>query len=269
MEDHAPSHEKCLPLSVFTKIAETNVCPLTEALGQLIITALFFDIRSCEYTTTNGPQKTKLIQLSDIHFFSKNKEINKITELHNTSPDKVTVTFVRQKNNLKDAIITMHRTGDALCPVLTLKKLITRILSYPNTNLASTINTVRCQNKNSRIKDKTVLQHIRNIVTIIGHDELGFGADEVGTHSVRSSFAMFLYLAKTRSDKIMMQGRWKSQAFLKYIRPQVCAFSEGLSVAMLQYGNFFIVPIPNAVVHEDHQMFNPEVEFLNEELYPR
>lgn len=163
----------------------------------------------------------------------------------------------------------MHQSKEDLCPVLTLKKLVLKILAYPGSNLKSSINTVRRQNKTSKIKDSTVLQHIRNIVTLIGRDELGFTAAEVGTHSNCSSFAMFLYLAKTRSDKNMLQGRWKSQAFLRYIRPQVCAFSEGLSLAMFKHSNFFMVPLLDTVVHEDHLMFNPEVEFLNDELYPR
>ena len=94
-DDPAPKHERCLPLSVYRRIHSTDVCLLTEALGQLIIISLFFGMRSCEYTTTSGTRKTKLIQLEDIRFFIKNREISKTNHFHIASPDKVTVTFVR------------------------------------------------------------------------------------------------------------------------------------------------------------------------------
>ena len=182
-----------------------HISPLTTAIGELVTAALFFGMRSCEYSSTNGHRKTRLLQLENIHFFKGAKEINKVTELHHTNPDKVSVTFVRQKNNMKDAVITMHRTNDSLCPVESWRSIVRRILTYPNTSLQSSVNTVRRQNRNSLIKDKTVLQHIRTTVDILGgKDVLGLSSNEVGTHSIRSSFAMFLYLNNTRSDKIMM-----------------------------------------------------------------
>ena len=249
-------------------MAANHISPLTTAIGELVTAVLFFGMRSCEYCSTTGLRKTKLLQLEDIHFFSGANEINKLTELHNTIPDKVSVTFVHQKNNMKDAVITMHRTNDLLCPVETWQKIVLRILTYPNTSLKSSVNTVRRQNRNYHIKDKTILQHIRTTVdTLGGKDTLGVSSDEVGTHSVRSSFAMFLYLNNTRSDKIMMQDRWKSQAFLKYIRTQVSAFSAGLSQTMLQNTDFFTIPT-STLPNEDHLMFNPEVDYLNDELYP-
>lgn len=131
--------------------------------------------------------KTKLLQLEDIRFFEGSREIDKLTELHTTVPDKVSVQFHRQKNNMKDAVITMHRTNDVLCPVETWKRIVLRIRAYPNTSLKSCVNTVRKQNKNYKIKSSTVLQHIRNTVALLGKDTLGITGNEVGTHSIRSS----------------------------------------------------------------------------------
>ena len=266
--DPAPAHEKCLPLSVFKHIATNKISLITTAIGELVTAALFFGMRNCKYSTTTGRRKMKLLQLQDLHFFQGNREINKLTELHSIIPDKVSVTFVRQKNNVKDATITMHKTSDLLCPVLAWRNITLRNLSYLNSSLRSTVNTIRRQNKTSKIKDKTILLHLRNTVDLIGHDILGFSSAEIGTYSIRSSFTMFLYLNQTRSDKIMVQGRWKSQAFLRYIRTQVSEFSAGLSLTMLKNTDFFTIPSTNNPTQENHLMFNPEVEFLNDKLYP-
>ena len=85
---------------------------------------------------------------------------------------------------------------------------------------------------------KDVLNLIRLYVAIEGKDKLGFSPEDVGTHSIRSSFAMFLHLQKVDRDRIMLQGRWRSSAFLDYIRPQVEAFSAGLSSIMTSCTNF-------------------------------
>ena len=79
------------------------------------------------------------------------------------------------------------------------------------------------------ITQKEILQHIQSTVSSIGKDKLGFTADEVGTHLIRSSFAMQLYLQNESVYTIMLQGRWKSDSFLLYIRKQVLEFGKNLS----------------------------------------
>ena len=53
---------------------------------------------------------------------------------------------------------------------------------------------------------------------------------------------MALHLADVFPLTIMMIGRWRSKAFLLYIRKQVQKFSEGLSDRMLQTEDFFTTP---------------------------
>ena len=89
------------------------------------------------------------------------------------------------------------------------------------------------------------MQHIRNVVIQLGKTKLGFGPKDVGTHSIRSSFAMFLHLNDVNTEKIMLQGRWKSTAFLTYIRVQVLEFSAGLSGLMNNTRDFYTVPETN------------------------
>ena len=151
-----------------------------------------------------------------------------------------------QKNDEKEAVITMHRSSKGLCPVQTWGEIVARVLSYPRSNYNSPVNIVEIPTtkkpKYVQIRSSDVLKHIRNTATQIGYDKLGFTAKEVGTHSIRSSFAMFLHLNGIRSDKIMLQGRWRSTAFLTYIRVQVTEFSRGLSDQMNKTKDFYTVP---------------------------
>ena len=75
----------------------------------------------------------------------------------------------------------------------------------------------------------------------MGKARLGFDALRVGTHSIRTSFAMMLYLQHIHPLTIMLMGRWSSDAFLLYIRPQVQQFSSRLSAKMIK-SDFFTVP---------------------------
>ena len=65
----------------------------------------------------------------------------------------------------------------------------------------------------------------------IGKEKIGFTAKEVGTHSIRASFATLLYLRKVDPILIQIGGRWKSKAFLKYIRRDTTeiAITRGIS----------------------------------------
>ena len=54
--------------------------------------------------------------------------------------------------------------------------------------------------------------------TVNNMSGLGFTGDDVGTHLIRLSLAMALYLAKITVATIMLLGRWCSDAFLLYVR---------------------------------------------------
>ncbi|EJK64829.1 hypothetical protein THAOC_14393, partial [Thalassiosira oceanica] len=86
-----------------------------------------------------------------------------------------------------------------------------------------------------------MLSDIRAAVRAIGPKVLGFTSNDVGTHSVRSSFAMMAYLAKEPVYTIMLIGRWSSTAFLSYIEPQIKEFTGGVSKRMLTHETFFHV----------------------------
>ena len=63
---------------------------------------------------------------------------------------------------------------------------------------------------------------------------------------------MLLYLAEVRTSTIMLLGRWKSDAFLLYLRRQVKEFTEGVTKAMTSQPNmFFQIPGIIKSQHDD------------------
>jgi hypothetical protein len=106
------------------------------------------------------------------------------------------------------------------------------------------VSTVVCNDKRSLITGAFLSSKLRDIARKIGEDVLGFPAEDIGTHSIRSGGAMAMYLAGVPVFTIMLIGRWSSDAFLRYIRKQVLQFSVGVSKRMVatQESDFFTLP---------------------------
>ena len=191
-------------------------------------------MRSCEYLEVNraSEKQTKLLQIRNFQFFSKNKRMNIHSE-DISKADYLAITFESQKNGEKFQTIIQHRSKRTLCPVKAWSTLIKLILSYENTDESSTINYFSSEEGEPKhIKASDMILHLRSTCMSIGEDRLGFQPQNVGTHSIRTSFAMQLFLAGVKDFTIMLMGRWKSLAFLRYIRPQVQQFSKNLSDLM-------------------------------------
>ena len=82
-----------------------------------------------------------------------------------------------------------------------------------------------------------------------GGEILGFSHKVVVTHSIRSGFAMKIYLAKVYPETIMIMGRWASSAFLRYIRIQVSDLIKGISTLMTNNHAFYTIPEIEVVYH--------------------
>ena len=117
-EDPAVKHQKCLPIGVFHKLWGNRASTLSTAIGQLAVGALFFGMRSCEYSCVTGNRKTKLLQIKDVRFFRGRKEIRKSSSQFYKRADTVTICFTHQKNGEKEGEITMHKSNRGLCPVM-------------------------------------------------------------------------------------------------------------------------------------------------------
>ena len=218
---------------------QNRFTPMDETLGQLAGGAFFFGMRSCEFLTVKGTRKTKRLKVRNIRFFKNNIEIKDKSRLI-LYADTVSITFEFQKNKKKDITVTQPRSGKELCPVIIWAKIVLRILSYKGTTKNTPVNAVVVGKQRHYIKADEMYEHIVNTVnTTTG---LGFTGDDVGNHSIRSSLAMALYLAKRAVTTIMLIGRWCSDAFLLYVRRQVQEFSTGISAEMIAIDHYFTIP---------------------------
>ena len=158
-------------------------------------------IHKCTKTRQNKTPPTQR------HQILKRQKIVDIATLRHTKPDSVTINFYRQKNGVKEATITMHRSNGPLCPVTALRNITNRILQYQGCNLNSNINLVKYRSKIVPITSKITAEHIQNTVNLIWPEILGFDATDVGNHSVCSSFAMFLILNQVPPGIVQIQGQ--------------------------------------------------------------
>ena len=239
--DPSKKQQKALPVSVFEKLLLNNFTPLDTAMGELACGAFFFGMRSCGYLTVKGTRKTKRLKVENIRFFKNNGEIKKKTCALIEFADTVSVTFKFQKNRQRDITVTQPRSGKQLCPVLIWGEIVQRILSYKGSTEKSPVNAVLIGEKRHYISSTEMFRHLRHTVDNMGG--LGFSGKDVGTHSIRSSLAMALYLAKRPVSTIILLGRWCSDAFLLYIRRQVQEFSTGVSADMISHQHFFTIPV--------------------------
>jgi hypothetical protein len=184
-----------------------------------------------------------LLRLQNIRFFLLKKELRH-NHPHLASADSVSITFEFQKSDEKNITITIHHSGDVtLCHARAWSSIVQRLWADPTTTWLTHVNTYRNENGDIRhVESKSVVAKLRAAARRIGEAELGYPPSDIGTHSIRSGFAMAMYLAGARKFSIMLQGRWGSDSFLKYIRPQVQQFSTGLSARMIATPDFYTIP---------------------------
>jgi len=213
-KDASSTPQKAATPRIFRELHRLDATPVDRACSELTIGAFFFAMRSCEYLKVSGERRTKMICLENIRFFRNKRELpHDHPELH--LADSVSITFIFQKNDERDATVTQHRTLDPLlCPVKAWAGIVQRILSYgcgPKTE----VNTVRLENGNLvQVTSKQLLERLHHVIRFIGEAELGYKAEEMGTHSIRSGAAMSMYLAGVPVFTIMLIGRWSSDAFV-------------------------------------------------------
>ena len=221
------------------------------ARAHLLGGALFFAMRSCEYTYVGKQRKTRPIEVGDITFMLGTRIIaHDDPRLH--LADCVSINFGDQKSDIRNEEVTQYNNGDPeLNPVIHWVETVRRIRSYPGFDPSWAVFTFFDGNTFSKITPREMIVDIRAAVDCIGPDVLGFTGRQVGTHSVRSSFAMMAYLAREPVYTIMLIGRWSSDAFLRYIEKQIKEFTKGVSKRMLSNETFFHVrSFPQPTKHD-------------------
>lgn len=218
-----------------------------QTIADLTSGAFFFAFRSCKYLMVPVRGKTTLLIVGDVAF--SNKTCNPITDYTTTALIEahfVSLTFREQKNNNKNTTRTQQRNQDPLlCPVAIWSRIIIRITSSPRTSSSTLVCFLHDPNSPVGQPSKYISQQSVNYVlrlTCKLHPAFHFGYhhQDIGTHSIRSGAAMALFLADESPHRIMLLGRWSSDAFMAYIRPQVQEWTSGMSNSMLQNESFHL-----------------------------
>ena len=89
-------------MSVLRKMHEIADSPKDKALTWLLISAIFFAMRSCEYLATAAEEskRTKVLRLRNISFKKGNKQLKHGSKVLNLA-DLVQIRFEFQKNDHK------------------------------------------------------------------------------------------------------------------------------------------------------------------------
>ena len=103
------------------------------------------------------------------------------------------------------------------------------------------INLVVTGGRAALISSNQILNHLRAGALLYGEERLGFAVDSIGTHSLRSGAATAMFMVDVPVKTIQLIGRWKSQAFLRYIRTQVQQLTQGVASGMIEHPNFFTI----------------------------
>ena len=222
-------------MSFYKSFASMKATNISEAIGQVVGGALHFGMRSCEYSKPDEKHpRTKILRLCDIKFYDKHG-----TEIK-TSRRKaymIKLTFRNQKNGVKNEVQIRYRpTKKSSMSVIVLwAKIVERIESYSESTPETTINAFEENGKMKFFSSASVRKHIKAAVTIIGEDILGVKPSEIGTHTVRTSYATMLSHQHVDPKDIQKAGRWLSDVFLKYIRSNTTLVK--LSDAMAKASN--------------------------------
>jgi hypothetical protein len=228
---------------------------LPAATADLTIGAFFFAKRSCEFSTTRKPGRTKIVTLQYVLFRNRSKQI-----VPHDAPDLldraeyVTIIFVSQKNGKKMDLRTQRRTGDPiLCPVLRYGSVVRRLLRQnPLASKDTPLNTVHIGAQIGTITNDYVRNLLRTTCSSFGGKEtFGYSSTEIGNKSIRSGAAMSLFLSNVSTARIMLLGRWSSDAFLAYIRPQVLEWTSNMSKSMIKIDSFLDPSSHNVAANDD------------------
>ncbi len=133
-EDLDPRPQQALPLEVVRRVLAMRTTARDEAIGQLVVTAFFFAMRSCEYSDAGRGRITTVVTIDDVRFRKDGDTIPADDQELARLADTVSITFRRQKNRDNGTTITQHRNdrpGQAdICPVRTLANLVARIRGH-------------------------------------------------------------------------------------------------------------------------------------------
>ena len=166
--DIAPRPQQAITVEVVRHLQRSLDTARDRAVGQLVVVAFFFAMRSCNYSDVEFPRRTTVVQqVRDVTFWKGSKRVPLDHRDDIRNADAMSITFWKQKNRDDGTTITQHRNlslgEDELCPVQALGEIIGRVRGYSATTTAdwkeTTINAFPQEGKTglTGITSKTVL----------------------------------------------------------------------------------------------------------------
>jgi hypothetical protein len=126
------------------------------------------------------------------------------------------------------------------------------ITTIPGWNEQTTLCSVFLDGETIEIGTAFVRKLLRHTCAVFGgFKTFGFHPLEIGNKSLRSGAAMSLFLMDHSPAKIMILGRWSSDAFLVCVRPQVLEWTNHMSCSMIHLDSFFDAPHRDLVAPDD------------------
>jgi hypothetical protein len=245
--DPSVQHQKAIPFALIRQmVTRQTTSPMLTVLHQLFLLGFFFAMRSCEYLLVTGPKRrTQPIKKKSFTFILDGKVLPHDSR-YLSRADSVSVTFEFQKRDDRNDVVTQCATGDPVfCPVKVAARIVQRLVAMHASDETPIYTYVRSDGRVGLLDSATALVILRDFIKGEG-TPYGLSAKDIGLHSFRSSAAMAMYLANVPVFTIMLLGRWSSDAFLRYIRPQVQQFSENVARKMIARPAFFHVPDANS-----------------------
>ena len=222
-ENPETKQSQAIPAAVVAMVAAAKAMELHRAIGQLVVGALFFAMRSCEFSDVGGPRRTRIITVGDIECRRDGRKTDVDDEGGMAAADAISLTFRKQKNGEKGTTVTQHQTsgttigGVRLCPVASFARLVARMRRYEpsETEWAERnrrpINLVTTAEGTTLMTSHQISHHLRATALQYGEERLGFLTANIGAHSLRAGATTAMFFAGVPAETIQLIGRWRSQ----------------------------------------------------------
>jgi hypothetical protein len=244
MRDPPPDRKKAVTPNLLRdmKGLARNWGKVSAHTSDLIEGAFFFAMRACEFCKVKKRGRTRALTLSNVTFRDKRGKtvLQTDTDLEDRA-EFVTICFVDQKNGKRMDRRTQRRTQEKLCPVKAWARVCRRVReTIPGASGETQAFTLGNPRGQIVEIDSERVNRLLKITCRVYSKNRGYGISEqeIGTRSIRSGAAMALFLMDHSVEKIMILGRWSSDAFMVYIRPQVLEWTNIMSKDMARAGNF-------------------------------
>ena len=239
---------RALPEALDTEHEEYGV--LNTHLIDLIIIAFWWLLRPAEYLHSSTPEaRSQAFQLKHIHLTLNGTVYNALNAPLNdsniTSIEFASLEFDDQKNAVKGEQVGHKPTNDRFfCPCKALGRLslrLRRMNAAPDCPIYNHFNSHPNQNRWFALTPTHVTNGLRYAARLLT-PVTGINHMLLTAKSLRPGGATALLCARVDKDAIMLLGRWKSDAMLRYLRIQAASHAHNYAQQMLDHGTFTFNP---------------------------